>query len=305
MNVPDIKAFVAVAEAGSVNRAARRLNLTQPAVTRRLQSFEAALGSAALLDRRAKPPVLTPLGRQVLENCRRVLKALDELKTSAFPGEPSGELRIGVAHGLAETALTSPLDELRQRYPQVRLRISADWTIHLIEGLRSGALDCAVALIDDDTHLPAALAATALGTEELVVVAARSPSRQTDRHPARLQSLLGKGWILNPPGCGYRAAIQRAFDRSGLALDVTAEVFGHDLQLSLVARGAGLTVAPRSKFEASADHRALKIVRLQDLKLRTTIALLHAGPLGNLSGPVDWFHGRLIRRLQIYKKRAS
>jgi len=46
MNIPDRRAFVAMAEAGSVNHAARRLNLTQPAVRRRLQNFEAALGGA-------------------------------------------------------------------------------------------------------------------------------------------------------------------------------------------------------------------------------------------------------------------
>jgi DNA-binding transcriptional LysR family regulator len=162
MNLPDIRAFVAIAEAGSINRAARRLNLTQPAVTRRLQSLEAALGAVALLDRSAKPPVLTPLGRQVLESCRRVLKAVDELKAHACSGTPMGDFRIGIAHGLADMALISPLNELRQRYPQVRLRISAGWTIHLVEDLRSGALDCAIALIDDQVRLPAGMTATAL-----------------------------------------------------------------------------------------------------------------------------------------------
>jgi DNA-binding transcriptional LysR family regulator len=52
MNIPDIEAFVALAETGSVNRTALRLNLTQPAVTRRIQSFEAAMDGAVLLDRR-------------------------------------------------------------------------------------------------------------------------------------------------------------------------------------------------------------------------------------------------------------
>ena len=48
MNLGDLKAFVAVAEAGSVNRAAAKLNLTQPAVSRRVQSLEAAIGVALL-----------------------------------------------------------------------------------------------------------------------------------------------------------------------------------------------------------------------------------------------------------------
>jgi DNA-binding transcriptional LysR family regulator len=303
MNIPDIQAFVAVAEAGSVNRAARRLHLTQPAVTRRLQSFEAALGAAVLLDRRLKPPVLTPLGRQVLESCRRVLSAVGDLKADASPGVPKGGFRIGVAHGLAEVALSSPFDEVRQRYPQVRLRISANWTNHLIEELRSGALDCVIALIDDQTRLPTEVTATALDTEELVVVAAKSLSLQTGRRRLRLQDLADHGWVLNPPGCGYRTAVQRVFDREGLALDVIAEVFGHDLQLSLAARGAGLTVAPRSKFETSADRRALQVVRSQGLEFRTTVALLRRGSLGKLDSVTDWLSNRMAKRV-VYKSRA-
>ncbi|WP_164212842.1 helix-turn-helix domain-containing protein, partial [Stenotrophomonas maltophilia] len=72
MNLQDIEAFVAVAEAGSVNRAAIRLNLTQPATTRRIQNFEAAIGDAPLFNRAVKPAALTSLGTHVLEHCRRV-----------------------------------------------------------------------------------------------------------------------------------------------------------------------------------------------------------------------------------------
>src|SRR5215510_5378973 len=115
MNLADLKAFVAVAETGSINRAALRLGLTQPAATRRVQNFEAAIG-AALLDRSSKPPALTAAGRQVLEHCRRVLKAVTELEANAAEqGEPAGELRIGLSPGLAEVVLTSPLDDLRRR----------------------------------------------------------------------------------------------------------------------------------------------------------------------------------------------
>ena len=298
MNIPDIEAFVAVAEAGSVNRAARRLSLTQPAVTRRLQTLEAALGSATLLDRTAKPPVLTPLGRQVLESCRRVLKAVAELEASASPGVPRGEFRIGVAHGLADLALSAPLDELRQRYPEIRLKISADWTIHLIEALRSGALDCAIGLVDDHTYTPTGIVADALGTDELVVVAAKSFVPQIDRRRLMLGELARQGWVLNPPGCGYRAAVQRAFDREGLALEITAEIFGHDLQLSLASRGAGLTIVPRSKLEASTYRHGLKIVRSADLALQTTITLLHGNALGSVAPLVDWLHDRMAEQFR-------
>ncbi|WP_170122028.1 LysR family transcriptional regulator [Breoghania corrubedonensis] len=297
MNIRDIEAFVAVAEAGSVNRAAHRLNLSQPAVTRRLQNFEAALGDAALLDRSAKPPVLTPHGRQVLENCRSVLKALRELKANSTPGVPSGTFRLGVAHGLSDIVLSSPLDDLRQRYAQVQLRISAQWTSGLVEDVRNGSLDCAIALIESNSALPSSLNAAALDVEDLVIVGSRQFELSGANRVAGLNDIANQGWILNPPGCGYRAAIQRLFDRQGMALDIAAEVFGHDLQLSLVARGAGLTIVPRRKLETSIHRPALRIIRVSGLELQTTITLLHGDALGSFASVTDWLHARISAEL--------
>src|SRR4051794_32880817 len=108
MNLPDIEAFVAVAETGSVNRAAARLNLTQPATTRRIQNFEAAIGEAPLFNRAVKPALLTALGSHVLERCRRVLAAVAELEACATSaGDPAGDLKTGIAHGLGEMVLTT------------------------------------------------------------------------------------------------------------------------------------------------------------------------------------------------------
>src|SRR3546814_2555333 len=70
MNLHDLEAFVAVVEQGSVGAAATRLHVTQPAVTRRLQSLESALGTR-LLDRETRPPQPTVHGRAVLEQARR------------------------------------------------------------------------------------------------------------------------------------------------------------------------------------------------------------------------------------------
>src|SRR3954454_2159742 len=93
MNLQDIEAFVAVAETGSVNRAAARLNLTQPATTRRIQNFEAAIGDAALFNRSVKPAALTALGNHVLERCRQVLSAVAELEACATSAaDPVGNL---------------------------------------------------------------------------------------------------------------------------------------------------------------------------------------------------------------------
>jgi len=281
MNIRDMQAFVAVAEAGSVNRAALRLNLTQPAATRRVQNLEAALG-VTLLDRRSKPPALTAQGRAVLGQCRRVLRAVADLEASAEGEAALGELRLGVAQGLAAEVISAPLDTLRRGFPGLRVQVTSDWTGRMLEGLRAGALDAVIGLLPEG-QAPG-VAAARIGREDVVVVAARDlalPPR------ASLVALAGLDWVLNPAGCSYRAALQRACDRARAPLRVAIEVIGRDLQLALVARGAGLGLVPRRQLERSRQRRALRIVPLRDFALRADICVLR-GPLADtLAGPLD------------------
>ena len=299
VNLQDLQAFVAVAETGSVNRAALRLHLTQPATTRRLQNFEAALGGAALLDRSAKPPVLTPTGRRVLEHCRRVLQSVAELAASAsHAAQPAGDLRIGVAHGLGEVVLGSPLDRLRRSFPDVQLRVSSNWTRQLIEEIRSRALDCAIGLVTAEHTVPPGVQVVPLGSESIVVVAAKDAKpRDTSKRRLRLRDLAGEGWILNPAGCGCRAALERAFDRAQASMRLTAEVFGEDLQLFMIARSAGLGIVPRRQFDHSPHRPRLRIVKVTDFTLHATIAMLHGPSLGNLSVVVEQLRARVAGQL--------
>ncbi len=307
VNLLDIEAFVAVAEAGSVNRAALRLHRTQPATTRRLQNLESALGGMRLLDRSARPPALTPAGRRVLEQCREILRAVAALQASASgTQDATGELRIGIAHGLGDLVLEAPLDALRRRFPGVRLNVSSDWTRALIEAVRAGALDCAICLVTREHALPRALAARPVGPEEVVVVAARRSQLAAGRAPrrTRLADLAGAGWILNPAGCGCRAALQRAFDRAGLALEVSAEVFGEELQLSMIARGRGLGLVPRRQLERSAHRASLRTLAVADFRIPARVVLLHGGSLGAMQAPVEGLHRAVASELVGYKKSA-
>jgi DNA-binding MarR family transcriptional regulator len=136
VDIDDVRTFVAVAEAGSLSRAAAELHLTQPAVTRRLQRLEGAVGP--LLDRRRRPSSLTPIGRDALERCRRLLSIAGELKALAVdPQVPSGEVRIGVAHALTELAFSQPVDEVRRAFPRVLLRLRTGWSRELLERVKT------------------------------------------------------------------------------------------------------------------------------------------------------------------------
>ncbi|HWP34442.1 MAG TPA: LysR family transcriptional regulator [Thermodesulfobacteriota bacterium] len=294
MELAEIRAFVAVAESGSIKQAARRLARSQPAVTRQIQRLEASLG-VELFDRRTKPLALTAPGREALERCRAVLRAVEELRGATAPGRvPAGELRLGVAHALADVTLVGPVDRVRRAFPQVSLRLVAGWSRELLERVRSGALDAAVVQLPEGGRPPAGVEGEPIGAERLAVVAARGVQRPGGDV---LADLGGAAWVLNPEGCGFRAALQRALLAVGAPLHVSVEAWGFDLQLSLVARGAGLGLVPVRVLARHRLRSRLRRLRVRGLDFKLAVWIVRGQVAASLAPVLACLDRALRRRL--------
>lgn len=297
MEFEDLRTFVAVAETRSVSQAARQMFLTQPAVTRRLQRLETALGSA-LLDRRRRPFTLTPAGQDVLERCRRVLHSVREVEAAVtLDGAPAGELKIGVAHALTEITLTEPLDLVRERFPMVDLRLTTGWSRVLLEQVRSGRLDAAVILLPEEDGLPVGVKGVEIGKEQLVVVA---PRKRAIRNP-KLAGLGGINWILNPEGCGARAGLQRALQRANVDLHVALETYNYELQLRLVAKDRGWSLVPSRILYRSPIRSRLRVHRIRGLRFPMTIWMVLGESETRLSAVIEQLNRQLIDKLSAEK----
>ena len=293
MEFDDIRAFVAVAEARSVSRAARELYLTQPAVTRRVQRLERALG-VALCDRRRRPFALTEAGQAVLERCRRVLHAVRDVR-AASDGDAlaAREVRIGVAHALTEVTLTEPVDRVRRAFPRLALSLSTGWSRDLLERVRARALEGAIVLLSEREGPPAGLAATRLGPERLVVIGPRGGRAASPR----VAGLGEVGWILNPEGCAARALLQRALLAANVRMRVTVETYTYELQLALVARGRGLGLVPARILARSPLRSRLRVRRIPGLDFPLTIWAVRGRATPELELVWDALDRAMIERL--------
>jgi DNA-binding transcriptional LysR family regulator len=286
----DIHALVQFAEAGSVVRAAARLHRTPSAVTRQVQRLEAALG-AELLDRTVKPPRLSPLGVRVVEQSRDVLKRVEDLKAlAAKDAEPAGLFRIGVSHTLADSSLVEPVQALAKRFPKVRLRLVSGLTSELIEKLRAGELDLAAVLAVEDYKAPAPLVTDIVATDRMVIV--ESHRRRRMRVPT-WRKLSEMPWILNPPGCRFRATLLDTLDKAGAPAVVVAEVHNMHLQLAFIEAGHGMGLLPKRFVRRHGASRALRVVEPDDFELPMTIAVIRPGPLGSLEGVAQHLRNHL------------
>jgi DNA-binding transcriptional LysR family regulator len=283
MEIDDIRAFVAVAGAGSVSGAARELFRTQPAVTRRLQRLEDTLG-AQLLDRRRRPFTLTPAGQATLARCRQLLASAEELR-SMVEGmqEPGGDLRVGVANALTELTLEGPVTELQRSFPKVMIRLSAGWSRDVLARVKSGALDTAVVLLPEGQGIPDSLAGRALAAEHLAIIA---PRRWQSRFP-RVRDFADAQWIVNPEGCSARRELQQTLARLRLPFRVSVETYDYQLQMSLVAHGRGLGLVPNRLIMRSPLRTKLTKLRLRDLEFPFTIWIATGAVAAPLAQPVE------------------
>jgi DNA-binding transcriptional LysR family regulator len=284
--IEDIHALVEFAEAGSIARAADRLYRTPSAVTRQIQRLETLLG-VELLDRTVKPPRITPLGARVLEEARDLLARADALKAIASPAsEPSGLLRVGVAHALAEGALAGPIGTLQDRFPKVRLRLISELTGDLFGHLLNGKIDVAAVLLPEGHPAPAPLVTNVISTDRMLIV---KPSNYgIEPTWAKLST---RPWVLNPPGCMLRAKLIETMNKAGASAIIGAEIHNMHLQMSLVASGYGLGLLPERFVHREGPNMAVSVIEPDAFSLRMAIAIIRAGPLGSLEqAAVDFEH---------------
>ena len=124
MNIQQLEYALALEQTGSFSRAAKRIGLSQSAVSQQIGKLEAELGFP-LFVRQTKPIEPTTLGRRFLQRARFVLLEVQQLHDFArqLESESEGQLRVGIIPTLAPYLLPFFIQDLQQRYPGLRLEV--------------------------------------------------------------------------------------------------------------------------------------------------------------------------------------
>lgn len=295
LNIADIEAFTAVAEMRSIARASGRLHLSQPAITRRLQNLEDQLG-VKLFDRNSRPIILTPEGQEAYKHAQSVLATAAELQAAITPGKRmTGDFRFGFSTSLGDTLLGRSLDTLRREFPRFRLSVVCDESAGLISRIRKRELDAAVILLPDGDNLPAGIMGQMLGTDAISVVV---PKGFRFPRGAGLAELSKQQWIVNPPGCSGRRALQSAFDNAGLKLDIVLETSGTGLQLALIEGGRGIGVFLRYVVKSSRFQDSIRMIQPSDFRPRIALWIGYHPNSERLALPIRALYGALRIRVE-------
>lgn len=275
MDLDHLRAFVETVRRGSFSQAAEALNLSQPAVSRRVARMEAELGHR-LLERRR--PVATPTreGLALFAFAERTLAEWDRLLPSLpAEGDLAGTLHIAASSAPAEAVLPPLLTTFCQRHGGVQTQVHVMNSETVEECVRRR--HCDVGFVGRAARSPL-LGQVAIAQDE-VVLAVPQTHPLSKRGEVDVQSLAGEAFVVRESGSGTSDAVLGALSAHGVELPprrIVAEVADGQTQLAAIAAGQGIGFVSLLLAERG-YQRGLVLLRLRDLRILRTIHMLYDG----------------------------
>jgi DNA-binding transcriptional LysR family regulator len=272
-----LRYFVAAADAGSFRGAARRLLVSQPAVSQGIAALERDL-AARLFDRAGRRIGLTPAGRDLLEPARRALAELDALPglLDRARGIVRGRLELGTTDVASIYVLPKVYRAFRRRHPEAELSVHVEGSEPLLAQLRAGAIELAIVSLrvgDVDAPVPEGFVARPLFRERLDFVVAGSAPLAARRRVALAD-------LADVPLLGFkrdsvtRRAVDARFREAGVAPRVAMEMSSPEAIKKLVAVGLGCAVLPSRSVAAEVRAGTLAVLPVVDWRLERLLGVV-------------------------------
>jgi len=259
MEIRELRAFVAVAEEGSLSAGARRLHFSQSALSQTVQSLERQVGTP-LLVRRSTGVTATDAGTVLLREARALIAQHDRAVAALSGQAAAGLLRVGVPLELPADLLPRALAELGANFPLTRVEVGHESSAAQLAALEAGDLD--VALVRERPAGPDFDAVLAVEEPLGVILAADRAAERADPAGVRLERLADLDWIgfprsETPVWYDQVAATLRAH---GLAVPDQPPSGGHPLiaevKLAAVGTGRAFALAPPGWYQPLPDGLA-------------------------------------------------
>jgi DNA-binding transcriptional LysR family regulator len=271
VNLHLVRTFSAVAEAGSFNRAAAQLGVSQPAVSRAVQELERQLDTP-LLERTGRRVSLTAAGKVLNEHAVALfaIERTAETELAELRQLERGELAIGASSTIGIYLLPQVMGIFQRKHPGVRLFLDIGNTAQIVGRLRTGTLDTAFV---EGPVSGSDLSVRPWRDDSLVVVAA-ADHPLCGRQPVTLDELIRVTFVLREPGSGTREVVEAALRERGVEVRVAMELGSTEAVKQAVAAGLGVSIVSIATISQELELGRLRVLDVPDLLVRRTLTRL-------------------------------
>ncbi|MYM33144.1 LysR family transcriptional regulator [Duganella sp. FT94W] len=294
MELRQLRYFVAIADHGSLSRAALMLHIAQPALTQQLRQLEQELG-VQLLHRTAQGVLSTDAGKVFYEHAQAILKQVADARSAVAQSaeRPSGSVTLGLPQSISGALALPLLKASRAQYPEITLQLTEELTGNLSDQLKSGRVNLAV--LFDDGQL-SQFATSPLAEEELHFIC-HADAAQATAAPAEitLEQALQAALILPGLQHGVRPRIESVARTAGLNVGSVIEINSIAILKSALLADMGATILPSAPVLDELRRGALRARRIHSPAISRTVVLCSSRniPPTNAAAAI----GRLVRQV--------
>lgn len=241
MEIRQLKAFLAIAEAKTFTAGARRVNVTQAAISMQIRQLEEEVG-LQLFTRTPRRVILTEAGEYLLDRARKILREHDSAlaEIAELGGVEYGRLRIGSASAeFATQQLPNILHQLRSKFPNSELQVSAGTSQVLVDKIMHGEIDIAFVSLPVENS---SITTDRLFSDEIVAIAHPGHRLANEKYMSAA-TLAGEHLILGERGGNTRRMIDDFFNAANVRPNIVMELSRQETVNQMVEKGLGVGTA--------------------------------------------------------------
>jgi DNA-binding transcriptional LysR family regulator len=241
---------LSVSKERSFTKAAKRLNISQSAVSEQVKLLEEEIGFE-LFSRTSRGIESTDRGRTFLYESERVMGDLLSLTDTAkrLRGAMLDTLTIGMGSGMAQLFIPRLFGNLKADLPGIRLEISTAPTRNIFSELHEERIDAGLAIESDPDRLPAGLVFDRLADAEMALIVPPKHPLARARQAVDIGRLVAEPFIMSELTVGYGQAVFSLFTDLGIRPNVVAVVDNIETMKIIVQSGGGIAIVPRACAE--------------------------------------------------------
>jgi DNA-binding transcriptional LysR family regulator len=272
MNIDMLKVFCSVVEQQSFSLGAALHRISQSAATQTIQRLEDHFGTQ-LLDRRKRPPVLTPGGQICYDEFRRIIELYDAVadRIRVLGDEIQGTVRLAAIYSVGLYRLGHCMQQFMKSYPQARVQLEYLRPTDVYQAVQSGRVDLGIVSYPTASR---GLQVVSLRAEEMVLTChAQHPL--ASRRSVTLQALEGEKFVSFERDLPIRKEIDRELRQHGVTVQVVLELDNIETIKQAVEIGAGISILPVPTVCREVRIGTLAAIRLRDCALKRPIGIIH------------------------------
>lgn len=267
MNLTWLQTFILIVEKKSLTKAARALHLTQPAVSKQLNSLERFYGTP-LLNRTSRHMEVTEAGKIVYEYSQQILAKINEslADVQALEKDLHGNLVLGASTIPGEYILPAALGRFQTLHPQVKVKLEIADSTEIGQMILDGKIEAGMIGITLENPV---LRQEYLFKDELVVIAPRQHPL-TKKKSITLEDFVEEPLIVREAGSGTRLAIENKLIDKGIAPDklkIRLELGSTEAVINAVAAGLGISLVSRFAVKSRANAGEIAVLNVRELPL--------------------------------------